>query len=452
MGANDILIVGGGLVGQALADRLARDGYDVTVVERNPDQARALSESLDVQVVEGNGSSVPILRQAGIETAHLVVAATESDDANVVVGLLASQVFATPRVVVRVRDPGHAEGFRLSKRDGQTDHICVNPDVAAVDRIEALLEVPGAVDVMRFFDGQLIVAGFRIAPTSDFVGLHVSDMNLLFAATPTLAVAIQRGERWLVPGGAEQILVGDLVHFAIARRDLQDVLALVGAPPSRRGRIMVAGATSIGLAVARRLDAQDVRVVLLESDRVLAEQAAAELDHVLVLHGRATDRGLLVDEEVENVSNFVAVTADHESNLVAGLLARRLGAGRSIVLLDNPALVTLVGEIGIDSIISPRLLTISAALQAIRGSGVRSGAALLGDEVEIVEVEAKAGSRLVAAPLMKLGLPRGALVAAIRRGEEMLVPRGGDRVEPGDHVLVVSMADVSGKLADFFEA
>jgi trk system potassium uptake protein TrkA len=448
---NEILIVGGGLVGQTLADRLSRDGHDVTVVERDPERARLLSEKLDVQVVEGNGSTVPVLRTAGIETADLVVAATQSDEANVVVGLLASQVFETARVVVRVRDEGHEEGFVLSRRGGLTDHVCVNPDRAAVDRIEALLEVPGAVDVMRFFDGELLVAGFRIAPQSDFAGLRVSDMNLLFASTPTLAVAIQRGERWIVPGGAEQIEAGDLVHFAIARRDLQDMLSLVGVPPSRRGRIMVAGATSIGLALARRLKEKDVRVVLLEADRERAEHAAAELDHVLVLHGAATDRALLVDEEVEHVSHFVAVTADHESNLVSGLLARRLGAGRSIVLLDNPALVTLVGEIGIDSIISERLLTIGLALQSIRGGGVRSGAALLGDEVEIIEVEAKADTRLVSAPLAKVGLPRGVLIAALRRGEELLVPRGPDRVEPGDRVLIVALADGVGKLVDYFE-
>ena len=235
MEVHNILIVGGGLVGNTLAARLSREGHDVTLVERDAEKARALSEILDVQVVEGNGSTVQVLRDAGIETADLVVAATESDDANVVVGLLASQVFGTPRIVVRARDPGHAEGCRLGSREGVTDLACVNPDVAAVDRIAELLDVQGAVDVIQFFGGGLLVAGFRIGSSSDFAGLRVSDMKLLFASAPTLAVAIQRGDQWLVPGGAEEIEAGDLVYFAISRHDLSDVLSLVGAPPSRRG-------------------------------------------------------------------------------------------------------------------------------------------------------------------------------------------------------------------------
>jgi trk system potassium uptake protein TrkA len=450
--ASDILIVGGGLVGQALAARLARDGYDVTLVERDPEKVRELADTLDVQVVEGNGATSPTLRAAGIERAGLVVAATESDEVNVVVGFLAANVFDVPRVVVRVRDPGHEEGFTRACADRPVDRVCVNPDTSAVNRIASLLEVPGAVDVMAFLDGQVVVAGFRIGYESDFAGLQVSDMKLLFASNPTLAVAIEREGTWIVPGGMEKIMVGDLVYFAIARHELMDVLSLVGAEPEKRGRIMVAGATSIGLALAKRLEASDERVVLLEEDPAAAQRAAEELDHVLVIRGRATDQSLLEDEEIEQVSTFVAVSDDHESNLVSGLLARRLGAGRSIVAIDNPAMASMVGDIGIDAIISERLLTIGLTLQLIRGRGVRSGAALLGDEVEIVEVEAERGSRITSAPLMELGLPRGVLVAALHRGEELVMPKGSDQVAPGDRLLIVVMADLMGKLTDYLEA
>ena len=438
-------------MGQTLADRLSRDGHDVTLVERDPYKARELADTLDVRVVEGNGSTSPVLREAGIEKASLVVAATESDECNALVGFLAGQVFNTPRVVVRVRDPGHEEGFALASTDHGVEQVCVNPDTAAVDRIASLLEVPGAVDVMQFLDGGVLVAGFRIGSSSDFAGLRVSDMKLLFASTPTLAVAIQRYGTWIVPGGREEILVNDLVYFAIARHDLRDVLSLVGVAPEKHGRIMVAGASSIGLALAKRLEARDERVVLLERDVVSAQRAAEELDHVLVIHGRETDQSLLEDEEIEHVSTFVAVTADHESNLVAGLLAKRLGAGRSIVLIDNPGMVSMVGDIGIDAIISQRLLTIGLTLQHVRGGGVRSGAALLGDEVEIMEVEAERGSRLTSSSIVQLGLPRGVLVAALRRGEEMLVPDGNDQVQPGDCVLIVMMTDLVGKLTEYLE-
>ncbi len=451
MEVNNILIVGGGLVGQTLADRLSRDGHDVTLVERDPDKVRELSDILDVQLVEGNGSTAPVLREAGVEKASLVVAATESDECNALVGFLAGQVFNTPRVVVRVRDSGHEEAFSLVDADRGAEQVCVNPDSAAVDRIASLLEVPGAVDVMQFLDGGVLVAGFRIGQSSDFAGLRVSDMKLLFAAAPTLAAAIQRDGAWIVPGGKEEIRVNDLVYFAIARHELRDVLSLVGVEPEKHGRIMVAGASSIGMALARRLEARDERVVLLEDDPTAARRAAEKLNHVLVIRGRETNQSLLEDEEIENVSTFVAVTEDHESNLVAGLLAKRLGAGRSIVLIDNPGMVSMVGDIGIDAIISPRLLTIGLTLQHIRGGGVRSGAALLGDEVEIMEVEAERGSRLASGTLMQVGLPQGVLVAALQSGDELRVPDGNDQVQPGDRVLIVVMTDLVGKLTEYLE-
>ena len=436
MELGDILIVGGGLVGQNLAERLSRDGYNVTLIERDPDKARDLSDTLDARIVQGDGTTTPVLREADIENVGLLVAATERDECNLVTGFLASHVFGTPHVVVRVRDPLHEDGFQKACLDQPVEGVCVNPDTASVDRIAALLEVPGAVDVMKFFGDGMLVAGFRIPTVSDFAGLRVSDMTLLFATTPTLAVAIQRGRLWIVPGGTEVIEAGDLVYFAIARDELHDVLSLVGAPPERQGRIMVDGASPIGLALAKRLEASDERVVMIEEDSVIAERAASELSHVLVIRGKGTDQALLEEEEIDKVSTFVALTDDHESNLVAGLLAKRLGAGRSIVLVDNPAMVSMVGDMGMDAIISPRLLTIGQMIQHIRGGGVRSGAALLGDKVEIVEVEAVEGCRLVSGPLMEIKLPQGILVVALQRGDELVVPRGPDSVIVGDRVLI----------------
>jgi trk system potassium uptake protein TrkA len=445
----NIAIVGAGRVGQTLAEKLARDGHDVSLIESDPAKVRALSETLDVQLIEGNGATAPILRRAGIEKANLVVAVTDHDEANMVVGLLASFAFNVPRIVVRLRDADHAEGFDLIGQDHPGEHVWVNPDVAAVDRIASLLEVPGAVDVVSFMDGELLVAGFRIGAKSDFVGVRVSDLNLLFAATPTLAVAIHRNDDWIIPHGGEEITIGDLVYFAIAREHLDDVLPLVGAPKDDRRTIMIAGAGPIGLELARRLEAADGRTVLIESDAELAQEASEQLNDALVVKGHATDQALLEEEDIDRVSTFVAVTPDHETNLVGGLLAKRLGAGRAVVLVDNPALVDLVGEIGIDAIISPRVLVIGLALQHIRGGRVRTVAQLLEDRIEIVETEVSKRSRLAKGTLSDIKLPRGVLVAALKRGDRLMVPRGADQVEPGDRVLLISTAENASKLADF---
>ncbi len=445
----NIVIVGAGRVGRALSEKLSRDGHDISLIESDIAKVRELAEPLDVQVIAGTGAPAPELRRAGVEHADLVVAVTDSDEINLLVGLLASAHFGVERIVVRIRNPEHREGFELLGKVREGEQVLVNPDVAAVERISSLLEVPGAVDVVSFMEGELVVAGFRIGPSSDFVGVRVSDLNLLFAATPTLAVAIHRNADWIIPHGGEEIEVRDLVYFAIARDHLEDVLPLMGVPPDRRRYVMIAGADRIGLELARHLEARAFKVVLIEEDPKLARHASEELTDALVVCGQVTDPQLLEEEAVDRVSTFVAVTSDHETNLVAGLLAKRLGAGRAIVLVDNPALVDLVGEIGIDAIISPRLLVIGLTLQHIRGGRVRSVAQLLEDRIEIVEADVGPRSAIARETLAKLGLPRGVLVVALRRGEDLFVPRGSDRAVAGDRVVLITTTENASKLADF---
>jgi trk system potassium uptake protein TrkA len=452
-----ILIVGGGLVGSTLAARLSRSGHDVVLVERDADLARRLTSRLDIRLTEGNGTHAPTLREAGIDKADVVVAVTESDEANMVVAMLAATLFEVPRLLVRLRDGGHEEGFRWLARTRQRDYRSINPDAVAVDRILALLAVPGALDVASFMDGELLVAGFRIREGSDLAGLTVSHMGLLFAGAPTLVAAIQRGSRWIVPHGGEELRPGDIAYFAVARADLVHVVSLVRGEPlpaagARRSRVLVAGATRIGLELARQLEADEVSVVMIEPDPLRAREAAEELGDALVVQGRPTDEELLQEEEIERGATFVAVTPDFEDNLVAGLLARRLGAERAFALVDNPELGHLIGEVAIDAIISPRLLAVSLALQHIRGGGVRTVATLLEDRIEVIEADCAAASALVDRPLAELGLPRGVLVAAVRRGGRIVVPRGSFRIEAGDRVLLVATTEEAPRIAGLLGA
>jgi len=444
-----IVIVGGGLVGETLAGKLASDGHDISLVENDAATARALDERLDVQVVQGNGAKAPVLRAAGVEEAELVVAMSNSDETNMIVGLLAASLFRVSHIVVRLRDPEHMEGFSLVSREHPFEHVCVDPEAAAVDRIASLLEVPSALDVVEFMDGRLVMAAFQIGPESDFVGQPVSFMALAFAGTPAMVAAIDRSGLWIVPGGDEEIRAEDIVYFAIAREHLEDVVSLVGVSEERRRTVMVGGASRIGLHLARRLEGGDSRVVLIEQDPDLAQSAADQLDSTLVVRGRVTDQSLLEEVDVDHVATFVAATPDHEINLVSCLLAKRLGAARAFALVDNPALVHLMGDIGIDAIISPRLLAIGLTLQHIRGAGVRSVAPLLEDRVEVVEAEAVKGSPITKAPIAEVGFERGILIAALRRGDRLLLPSGTDRVEAGDLVLMISTTEQVSKVTHY---
>ncbi|UCE84648.1 MAG: Trk system potassium transporter TrkA [Deltaproteobacteria bacterium] len=444
-----IVIVGGGLVGSTLAEKLSRSGQDVALVESDAGRIAELSERLDAQVLHGNGTTIRILREAGIEEASLVVATTASDEANMVVGLIAALRFDVPRSVVRLRDPDHAESFARMVESSAGEHVVVNPDAAAVDRILSLLEVPGALDVVSFFDDRLLVAGFRIAEQSDFKGLLVSHMNLLFAGTPTLIAAIHRADEWIIPHGDEDIRANDLIYFAFDRSELESILHLVGAREERGTHLMVGGATRLGLELASRLEQRRSRVVLIDDDPERARVAAERLNDTLVVLGSITNQDLLEEHAIERVSTFIATSDDNEVNLVAGLLAKRLGARRAFALIETPGLADLIGEVAIDAAISPRLLAIGLTLQHIQGGGVHSVAALTEDRVEIIDADAVAGSPITSGALADVALPRGVLLAALRRGADVLLPSGDDRVEPGDEMLFITTTEQADKLSAY---
>ncbi|MDX2437862.1 MAG: Trk system potassium transporter TrkA [Acidobacteriota bacterium] len=447
-----VIVVGGGLVGSTLAAKLAGDGNDVVIVEQSRDLIADLNERLDVQTICGNGATIPVLMKAGIEDSDLLLATTDSDEVNMVVALVGSVIFKVPRVAARLRDPGHEEGFRRIAREPGGERVAINPDLAAVDKILSLLPVPGAVDVVEFFDGKLLIAGFYIKPESEFAGLLLSHLRLLFPSTPMLVVAIRRDGTWRVPFGDDEIRAGDLVYFAMDPTELENVLVLLRNPRGVERRVMIAGATRIGIRLARRLEEKGVPVTLFDERRPACEFAAAELGDTLVIHGSATDREVLREEGADKVEAFVACTDRHEENVVACLLARQMGAAHTFALVDNAALSGLVGEMGIDAIISPRLLSVSLALHFARKGRVKSVAALLEDSVEVFEVEAAADSPLVSSSLADLGLPRGILMVAVQRDGRIFIPGGGDQIEPGDQVIAAATAKMASKLDDVLEA
>jgi trk system potassium uptake protein TrkA len=443
------IIVGGGLVGSTLAAKLAGDGHDVVLVERGRRLVAELNERLDVQTIRGNGATVPVLLDAGIESCDLLLATTDSDEANMVVALVGSALFKVPRVVARLRNPGHEESFKRIASEIGGERMSINPDQAAVERILSLLPVPGAVDVVPFFGGDLLVVGFTIRPESDFNGLLLSHLQLLFPATPMLVVAVRREGRWFIPHGEDEIRAGDLIYFAMDPAEMDNVLVLLGFHRGAETRVMIVGATRIGLALARRLEDEGTPVTLIDAREAESDAAAAALDKTLVVRGSPTDRELLDEEGAERVAGFVACTDDHEENVVACLLARRLGAAHTFALVDNVALAGVIGDVGIDAVISPRLLSVALALQFARKGRVTAVAALLEDTVEVIEAEAQAGSRLTRGPLAELDLPRGVLVAAVQRGPKILVPGGSDWIHESDRVLFITTTENAARLDPF---
>jgi trk system potassium uptake protein TrkA len=450
---DNIVIVGGGLVGATLAERLARDAHDVTLVENDRARVEELNDRLeDVRILEGNGTTAPVLRDAGVEKASLVVAVTNSEAANLVIGFLAAS-FQVPRLIARIQDPDHQRCIDFLKSVGQPEYETVNPNQVAAGRIAALLSVPGASDVVSFLEHELLLVGFRISQQSDFANLLVRNIDLMFAGTTALVGAIRRGPEWIIPRGDDELRVDDVAYFAVTRQELPGVLSLIGVAPQQRGRhlVLVAGATPVGLELASRLEKEPAargngldlsaewRVTLIEEDRSLAERADERLGTSLVVHGQATDQRLLEEEEIEHAAAFVAATGDHETNLAAALLAKRLGAQRAFALVDNPAIANLVAEIGVDAPIVPRQLVIDTVLGYVRGKRVLSVATLLQEGMEAFEGEVAPGSILCSGPIRDVAdRIRGALIVCVQRNGKLQVPRGDFEIHPGDHAVLIT--------------
>ena len=436
-------------MGSTLAARLARDGHDVVLIEQSATRVGRLSEQLDAQVLSGNGASVETLRRAGIADCQTLFACTASDETNMVVSFVASAIFGVPQVVARLREPDSEHTFQTLVDTFSGDQVSVNPERAAVEKVLSLLPVPGAMDVSPFLDGRLLIAGFRVAPDSDFAGLLISHLRLLFPHTPVLVVAIRRGDHWRVPHGEDEIQAGDLVYFALDRDEMHNVLSLLGNRPTQERRVIVAGASRIGLLLAQRLEDQGVPVTLLDHRPDACISAAEALRHAMVVEGSPTDQQLLEEEGTDHTAAFVACTENHQSNLVSCLLARRLGAAHTFALVDDPALAPMVGELGIDAVISPRLLTVGLALQFFRRGRIRAAAALLEDHVEVVEVDLEAASPLTRGPLRELALPRGVLVAAVGYNGALLLPRGDAQLPVGGRAVLVSSSEHARDLDAF---
>ena len=436
-----VLVVGAGMVGTTCAQRLARDGFDVTVIERDEERAREILDQLDVQVVTGNGSSIPVLREAGLDEDCLLLAVTDSDEVNMITALVAGTAFRVRTQVVRLRSDEYRENIAelAGAWPGQTYGI--SPDRVAADRVSALLRAPHALDVAELLGGRVVVAGFRIEEDSPLAGRTLADLGAEAGGERFLVAAIWRGGKVLIPEGSTRLAPRDLLYVSCLPEQLPRIVHRLGYRWERERRIVVGGGGHVGRLVARAALEMGLRVALVEHDRARAERLALEFDRALVLHGEVTDEEILQEAGIERASTYVAATSDQERNLLSSVLAKRLGTPRVIPLVDHPAYLAVAEATGIDAVVSPRLATVSALLRFVRGGHVEETASLLHELVEVSVVEVGEEAPIAGRTLAEARLPRGVLVTAIARDGSVIVPGGSDRVEPGARLVVFALAE-----------
>ncbi|GAB6064832.1 Trk system potassium transporter TrkA [Deferrisoma palaeochoriense] len=446
-----VIVVGAGEVGFHTADRLAREGHEVVVVEQNRAALRSVEERLNVLALEGNGAEARVLEEAGIGECGLFIAVTDVDEVNLVACLLAKE-YGVPVKIARVRSVAYTGRGAVLNAEKLGIELLINPMEAVAQDLINIASHAAAVEVAEFADGRILFVGYPITASSPVAGLSLAEIGELRAMYPFVVAAITRHGRTLIPRGDDTVEPDDHVFLVMRREDLGAVRYMFGLEKRQTRRIFVFGGGAVGQRVAAHFDRERAEVTLVEPDRARCEDLAARAHRATILQADITEVDVLLSEGIGKADVVVATTPNEEKNILASLLAKRHGARRALCLVDQPAYVGLVPSLGIDACISPRLSTASAILKYVRRGGVLSVATVEENQAEVLELRIPEGFPWAHRPLREVPFPRGALVGAVVRGDEAFIPTGETALEPGDRIVVFALPEAVVAVEDFFGA
>ena len=433
-----IIILGAGAVGRSLAQNLAKETGDITIVDQDADRLRELQDRFDIRTVRGNGSHPDVLRDAGAEDADMIIAVTKSDEVNMIACQVAYSIFHTPTKIARIRSTAYLEQGSIFRNEAMpVDHI-VNPENIVTEDICRLIDNPGALQVMDFADGQVQLVGIKAYYGGPLVDQELRYLHQHMPTIDTRVAAIFRGDRPITPRGDTKIQADDEVFFIAAAEDIQAVMSEMRQTERPNRRIIIAGGGHIGQGIARILENR-YRVRIIERSRQRSTDISETLDRAIVILGDASDKDLLLEENIEDTDVFCAVTNDDEANIMSSMLAKSLGAKKVITLINNAAYVELIEGGEIDIVISPQQATLGSILTHIRRGDVvrvhslRRGAA---EAIEAIAHGDSKSSKVIGRTLEEIDLPPGTNIGAIVRGQDVIIAHDHIVVEADDHLIL----------------
>jgi trk system potassium uptake protein TrkA len=441
-----IIIVGAGEVGFHIASHLALENKDVVVVDKHSGALRRVSDNLDVQVVNGSGSSPVVLEEAGIQNAEIILAVTNSDEINLVACLVANIISPSTKKLARVRnaDFDHYHG-NFRKQAPHIDTI-INPDIEVVKTIHRMMSVPGAVDIGEFADGRLKFVGVNLDDDCQLAGAQLSDLPEIIGEARPLIAAVVREDELIIPRGNDSLKSGDLVYFISEEDKLLDTLSLFNKVAQPLKRALIIGGGRIGYRLARLLEEHSINCKIIERDPERCTYLAERLNKSIVLSGDGSDQELLSEENIQDMDVVITLTQDEETNILASLLVKRMGARNTITRISKFSYFPLTDAIGIEQVVSPRLSAINTILQHIRKGKVLSAISIKGEQAEVIEAVALETSDIVEKPLRDISFPKGAMVAGIIRAETIIIPSGESVIQPNDRVIIFARKEAISKI------
>ena len=439
-----VIVCGAGQVGWQIARHLAGEKNDVTIVDSNAELVRRAMDALDVMGVEGFASYPSVLERAGARDADMIIAATHSDEVNMVTCQVAHSMFSVPRKIARLRARPYLDALNsdLYRRDHLPIDVVISPErevaLAALQRIAA----PATFDTEAFLAGRAQLLGLALEEDCPVLNTPLRQLSELFSTLRAIVVGVRRGDRLFAPAAGDQLFAGDRIYVFSHADDVKRTLELFGKATKKQERIVVIGGGNVGLAVAQQLESRTdrVRVKIIERNRAQAEKAADALERSIVLNGDGMDIELLREADIEKADAVLAVTDDDKTNLLVSVRAKQEGARLAIALVNDPTLVPLMGVLDIDAYINPRATTVSSILRHVRHGRVRAVYSIGDSEAEVIEAQVMSSSELTGKAIRDIGFPEGVLVGMIRKGENVLRPTGDTRLDEGDIITLFCMA------------
>lgn len=432
-----IIILGGGAVGTMVASRLIREKNEVVLVEQDEARCTELEDLLDAKIVCGNASSIKTLEKAGLLTADMLIAVTSSDEVNVL-GCLIAQAYANIRIkVARLRTHEVDRWTPICSSRLLNIDLVIHPDRETANRILQVIGLPGVSSILEFASGKVKLFGMNITSDSWVAGKTIAELDQSGPPRNSLMTMIFRGPRVIIPRGSDRLLAGDHVYIVTPASEMEEAFKFMGVPFTEQvQRVFILGGKQLGIELALRLEEKGVQVKLFEKDLERCQKIANIVKKTIVVHADGTDQSILLEENIEGIDAYLALSGDDEVNIVSSLLAKRLNARKAVALINRIDFLPMSQLLGINSTFSTRLVVVDRILQFIRKGHVLSVTTFREEEAEAIEVVATAGSKYVGKPLKEVHLPRGAIVGAIVRSSgEVIVPRGDGIIRPDDRVI-----------------
>lgn len=433
-----IIILGAGQVGSSLAQHLATESNDITVVDQNSTLLRHLEEHEDLRTVTGHAAHPHTLLRAGAEDADMIIAVTNSDETNMVACQIAHTLFRTPTKIARVREADYLHHPDIFGSDGLAIDVRISPEQLVTHYIERLIDYPDALQVLDFADGKVQLVAVKAFYGGLLVGRALSDLEELIPDVETRVVAVFRRDKPIVPEGNTVVIPDDEVFFLAATKNVLKVMGTLRELDRQCRRVMIAGGGNIGTRLAEALE-RKYHVKLIDHNRTRTEEISEVLNKTIVLQGEVVDENLLREENIEEIDIFCAVTNDEQVNILSAMLAKRLGARKVMALINRAAYVDLVQSSSIDIAISPQQATIGKLLAHVRRGDMVVVHSLRRGAAEAIEAIAHGDSRtskVVGKRIEQIKLPPGTIIGAIVRGQQVIMAHHDTMIMAEDHVIL----------------